>query len=43
MCGYFCILFIDFMFAEKSLIDFTNLFSPYDFQKNDDMILSYFE
>ena len=43
MCGYFCIRYIDFMFAEKSLIDFTSLFSPYDFKKNDDIILSYFE
>ena len=33
MCGYFCIGFIDFMFAGGSLIDFTNLFSPYDFKK----------
>ena len=43
ICGYFCILFIDFMFAGKNLIDFTNLFSPYDFLKNDKIILSYFE
>ena len=42
MCGYFCIGFIDFMFAGKSLIDFTCLFSLYDFKKNDDIILSYF-
>ena len=28
MCGYFCIGFIDFMFAGRSLIDFTSLFSP---------------
>ena len=41
-CGYFCIGFIDFMFAGKSLIDFTCLFSPYDLKKNDDIILSYF-
>ena len=27
MCGYFCIAFIDFMFANKILIDFTSLFS----------------
>ena len=33
MCGYFCILFIDFMFASKNLIDYTNLFSPHDFLK----------
>ena len=33
MCGYFCIGFIDFMFAGKCLIKFTSLFSPYDFKK----------
>ena len=32
MCGYFCIGFIDFMFAGKKLTDYTNLFSPYDFK-----------
>ena len=43
MCGYFCIGFISFMLAGKTLTDFTNLFSPYDFDKNDDIILSYFK
>ena len=38
MCGYFCIRFIDFMFKGKSLIDFTNIFSPNGFKKNDDII-----
>ena len=33
MCGYFCTRFIGFMFANKTLIDFTSLFSPYDFEK----------
>ena len=33
MCGYFCIGFIDFMFAGKALIDYTNMFSPHDFNK----------
>ena len=42
MCGYFCIGFIDFMLPGKSLIDFTSLFSPYDFKKHDDIILSHF-
>ena len=42
MCGYFCIAFIDFMFKDKSLTDYTNLFSPNDFRKNDDTILKYF-
>ena len=43
MCGYFCIGFIGFMLAGKKLIDYTNLFSPYDFKKNDNIILSYFK
>ena len=42
MCGYFCIGFIDFMLAGKKLTDYTNLFSPHDFKKNDNIILSYF-
>ena len=33
MCRYFCIEFIDFMLAEKTLIEFTNLFSPNNFLK----------
>ena len=43
MCGYFCIGFIDFMLACKTLTDYTNVFSPYDFDKNDQIILSYFK
>ena len=42
MCGYFCIGFIDFMFKGKTLTEYTNLFSPNDFKKNDDIILNYF-
>ena len=36
MCGYFCIGFIDFMIKGKTL---TNVFSPNNFEKSDDMIL----
>ena len=43
MCGYFCIAFVDFMLAGKKLTDYTNLFSPHDFKKNDHIILSYFK
>ena len=43
MCGYFCIGFIDFMLTGKKLTDFTKLFSPCDFKKNDDIIVSYFK
>ena len=42
MCGYFCIAFIDFMLAGKTLTKYTNLFSPNNFKKNDDIILNYF-
>ena len=42
MCGYFCIGFIDFMLAGKTLTEFTNIFSPNNFKKNDDIILNYF-
>ena len=38
MCGYFCIGFIDFMLPGKELTGFTNLFSPYDFEENDDIM-----
>ena len=43
MCGYFYIGFIDFMLAGKKLTDFTSMFSSYNFQKNDNIILSYFK
>ena len=43
MCCYFYIGFIDFMLAGKKLTDFTSMFSPYDFEKNDNIILSYFK
>ena len=41
-CEYFCIRFIDFMLAGKILTESTNLFSPNNFKKNDDIILKYF-
>ena len=34
MCGYFCIEFINYMLKGKTLLDYTNLFSPNDFKKN---------
>ena len=40
MCEYFCIEFIDFMFTGKTLIKYTSLLSPYDFEKNDNVFLS---
>ena len=42
ICGYFCIVFIDFMLAGETLTEYANLFSPNYFKKNDDIILNYF-
>ena len=35
MCGYFCIGFIDFMLKGKSLLNYINLFSADNYEKND--------
>ena len=42
ICGYFCIGFINFVLAGETLAEYTNLFSPNNFKKNDDIILNYF-
>ena len=33
MCAYFCIGFIAFMLEGKSLLDYTNLYSPDNYKK----------
>ena len=43
MCEYFCIGFIDFMLKGRSLLDYTNLFFPNKYEKNDKIILKYFQ
>ena len=43
MCGYFCIEFINYMLKGKKLLDYTNLFSPNDFKKNDLIIKRMFK
>ena len=35
MCGYFCTGFVDFTLKCKSLLEYTNLFSPNEYKKND--------
>ena len=42
MCRCFCIEFTDFMLKSKSLLQYTHLFSPNDYEKNDKIILKYF-
>ena len=43
MCGYFCIWFTDFVLEGKNLLDYTNLFSPNECEKNDEIILESFK
>ena len=43
MCRYFCIKFINYMLKGKTLLDYTNLFSPNDFIKNDQVIKRIFK
>ena len=43
MCGSFCIGFIGFMLKRKNLLDYTNLFSSNQCEKNDKLILKYFQ
>ena len=43
MCGYFCIEFINYMLKGKTLLDYTNLFLPNDFKKNNRVIKRIFK
>ena len=43
MCGYFCIGFIYFMLKGQSLLGYTNLVSPNEYEKIDKIILKYFQ
>ena len=43
MCGYFCVGFINFMLKGKSLLEYINLFSPNDYEKDDKIIWKYFQ
>ena len=42
MCGFYCITFIEYMHAGKTLLDYTILLSPNDYKKNDKMTYKYF-
>ena len=41
--GFYCIAFTECMTARKTLLDYTNVFSPNDYQKNDKIIYNYFK
>ena len=41
MCWFYCIAFIEYMIAGKAFLDYTNLFSPNDWKKDDKIIYKY--
>ena len=43
MCGYVCVGFIDFMLKGKSLLDYTKLFPPNNYEKNNKIVQKYFQ
>ena len=43
MCGYFCTGFIDFILKGKSFLDYRNLVSPNKNERNDKIVLKYFQ
>ena len=43
MWGFYCIAFIEYMLAGKTLLDCTKLFSANDYKKNDKIIYKYFK
>ena len=43
MLVYFCIQGIDFMSKGKSLLEYTNVFSPNEYKKNEKLILKLFQ
>ena len=43
MFRFCCISFIEHMIAGKTLLDYTNLFSPNGYKKNDKIIYNYFK
>ena len=43
MCAFYCIAFIEYMITGKALLDYTKLFSPNDYKKNEKIIYKYFK
>ena len=42
-CGFYCIGFIEYMLAGKTLSNYTNLISPNDYKKNDKILYKCFK
>ena len=38
MCGFYCIAFVEYVLTEKTLLDYTNLFSANYYKSNNKII-----
>ena len=41
--GFYCITFVEYMIARKTLIDYTNVFFFFIYQKNEKTLYKYFK
>ena len=42
-CEFYCIAFIEYMLAENTVLDYTNLFFLNDYKNNEKIIYKYFK
>ena len=40
---FFCVAFLEYMLAGKTLLDYTNLISSNDYEKNENIVYEYSE
>ena len=43
ICGFYCIAFIEYMLAGKTLLDYTNLYTANYHKNNEKIIYKYFK
>ena len=43
MCGFYCIVFIKFILAGRTLLHYSNLFFPNKYKQNDLKVYNYFK
>ena len=43
MCGFYCITFIEYLLAGKTVLNYTNFFTPNDYKKHDKIIYKHYK
>ena len=43
MCEFYCMTCLEYMLVGRRLLDYTNLFSPNNYKKNEKIIYKYFK